>query len=175
MDDSYVARRKALTVAVAAICLETGYGNATQDALATFTEMIQSCKLLFILIISCTYCNCLLLDITEIGRLSQAYAEVAFRTQPTLADVHMSLVTIGGPQTSALMEYAKRPNKRHLTRRKNTRNITCICNYVLIQNYVITHLSLLKECQLVLSYLVPQICLITYPVCRMLTLSLQHQ
>jgi len=126
MDDSYVARRKALTVAVAALSLETGYGSATQDALATFTEMIQSCKLLCVLTVSCTNC-CLSLDITEIGRLSQAYAEVAFRTQPTLADVHMSLVTIGGPQSSALMEYAKRPNKRHLTRRKSTRYI-CIFN-----------------------------------------------
>ncbi|XP_065886863.1 transcription initiation factor TFIID subunit 8-like [Dysidea avara] len=97
MDDTYVARRKALTVAVAALCLEAGYGSATDNALATFTEMIQS-------------------YITEIGRLSQAYAEVAFRTQPTLADVHMSLVAIGGPQSAALVEYAKRPNKRHLTR-----------------------------------------------------------
>ena len=44
---------------------------------------------------------------------------MAFRTQPTVTDVHMSLVTIGGPQSAALVEYAKRSNKRHLTRREN--------------------------------------------------------
>ena len=54
MDDTYVARRKALTVAVAALCLEAGYGSATDNALATFTEMIQSCKLFCILIFPCT-------------------------------------------------------------------------------------------------------------------------
>ena len=52
-----MARRKALTVAVAALCLESGYGNATENALATFTEMIQSCKLCT-LIISYTNMNC---------------------------------------------------------------------------------------------------------------------
>lgn len=60
----------------------------------------------------------LLLDITEIGRLSQSYAEVAFRTQPTLTDVNMALVELGGPECTALMEHAKRPNKRRLIRRK---------------------------------------------------------
>ena len=59
-----------------------------------------------------------MLDITEIGRLSQSYAEVAFRTQPTLTDVNMALVELGGPECTALMEHAKRPNKRRLIRRK---------------------------------------------------------
>ena len=45
MDETYLARRKALSVAVAALCLETGFGSASEDALGTLTEMIQSCSL----------------------------------------------------------------------------------------------------------------------------------
>ena len=45
MDETYLARRKALSVAVAALCLETGFGSASEDALANLTEMIQSCRL----------------------------------------------------------------------------------------------------------------------------------
>ena len=62
--------------------------------------------------------NWFLLDIIEIGRLSQSYAEIAFRTQPTITDVNMALVELGGPECTSLMEHAKRPNKRHLIRRK---------------------------------------------------------
>ena len=34
MDETYLARRKALSVAVVALCLEMGFGSASEDALA---------------------------------------------------------------------------------------------------------------------------------------------
>lgn len=38
------SRRKALKVAVAALCSEVGFGMMEESALETLTEMLQSCK-----------------------------------------------------------------------------------------------------------------------------------
>ena len=51
----------------------------------------------------------------------------------------MALVEVGGPECTALMEHAKRPNKRHLIRRKWTlmyemRDIIKLLQCVLLQS-----------------------------------------
>ena len=43
MDGHAKSRRKALKVAVAALCREVGFGSAEESALETLTEMLQSC------------------------------------------------------------------------------------------------------------------------------------
>ena len=40
-----IPRRKALKVAVSALCSEVGFGQAEHSAVETLTEMIQSCEL----------------------------------------------------------------------------------------------------------------------------------
>ena len=44
MDALARSRRKALKVAVGALCLEVGFGIAEESALETLTEMLQSCR-----------------------------------------------------------------------------------------------------------------------------------
>ena len=45
MDALSKSRRKALKVAVGALCTEVGFGMAEESALETLAEMMQSCKL----------------------------------------------------------------------------------------------------------------------------------
>ena len=40
-----MARRKALQIAVAALCVEAGFVSADKDAMGTLSEIIQSCEL----------------------------------------------------------------------------------------------------------------------------------
>ena len=44
---SACSRRKALSVAVSALCAETGFQSADKLALETLTEIMQSCKFRF--------------------------------------------------------------------------------------------------------------------------------
>ena len=44
MDSHARSRRKALKVAVGALCKEVGFGMAEESSLETLTEMLQSCK-----------------------------------------------------------------------------------------------------------------------------------
>ena len=44
-DGHAVSRRKALKVAVAALCSEVGFGMAEDAAIETLTELLQACKL----------------------------------------------------------------------------------------------------------------------------------
>ena len=44
MDGHAKSRRKALKVAVGALCTEVGFGFAEESVLETLTEMLQSCK-----------------------------------------------------------------------------------------------------------------------------------
>lgn len=44
MDGVELARRKALQVAVAALCVEIGFVSADKDAMGTLSEILQSCK-----------------------------------------------------------------------------------------------------------------------------------
>ena len=39
-----IPRRKALKVAVSALCSEVGFGTAENSAIESLTEMIQSCE-----------------------------------------------------------------------------------------------------------------------------------
>ena len=59
-----------------------------------------------------------LIDITELGRTSRLYSELAQRTEPTASDVQLALVD-AGTDISSLPSYAKRPQRRHLHRRKS--------------------------------------------------------
>lgn len=43
MDGHSKSRRKALKVAVGALCTEVGFGIAEESAIETLTEMMQSC------------------------------------------------------------------------------------------------------------------------------------
>ncbi|XP_019615953.1 PREDICTED: transcription initiation factor TFIID subunit 8-like [Branchiostoma belcheri] len=70
------ARRRALTVAVSALCTEGGFGTAEKGALESLTEMLQS-------------------YITEMGRSAKQYCELAGRTEPMLTDVTVSLIEMG--------------------------------------------------------------------------------
>ena len=51
MDAHAKSRRKALKVAVGALCTEVGFGMAEEAALETLTEVLQSCKLTLILVL----------------------------------------------------------------------------------------------------------------------------
>lgn len=44
MDGVELARRKALQVAVAALCVDVGFLSADKEAMGTLSEMLQSCK-----------------------------------------------------------------------------------------------------------------------------------
>ena len=51
MDAHAKSRRKALKVAVGALCTEVGFGMAEESALETLTEVLQSCKVTLILVL----------------------------------------------------------------------------------------------------------------------------
>lgn len=44
MDATELARRKALQVAIANLCVEAGFISMEKDALGTLTEIAQSCE-----------------------------------------------------------------------------------------------------------------------------------
>ncbi|XP_062596405.1 transcription initiation factor TFIID subunit 8-like [Saccostrea cucullata] len=83
--------RKALKVAVSALASEVGFERAEEAAVETLTEMLQS-------------------FITEVGRSSQAFAELAGRTEGMMTDVVMALMEMG-QNLSSLPAHAKRANK----------------------------------------------------------------
>lgn len=83
--------RKALKVAVSALCSEVGFEKAEESVIETLTEMLQS-------------------FLMELGRSTQAFAELAGRTEGLMTDVIMALVEMG-QNIHALPGHAKRPNK----------------------------------------------------------------
>ncbi|KAK3591224.1 hypothetical protein CHS0354_003856 [Potamilus streckersoni] len=85
------ARRKALRVAVGALCTEVGFGIVEDSALETLTEMLQSV-------------------LTEIGRASRSYAELSGRTEVMVTDVVMAVVD-QGINVNSIPAHAKRVNK----------------------------------------------------------------
>lgn len=91
MDALARSRRKALKVAVGALCLEAGFGIAEESALETLTEMLQSL-------------------LTEIGRSSKAYTELCGRTEVMVTDVLMALID-QGINVESIPAHAQRPNK----------------------------------------------------------------
>lgn len=91
MDAFARSRRKALKVAVGALCKEVGFGMAEESALETLTEMIQSL-------------------ITEIGKSSKAYTELSGRTEVMVTDVLTALVD-QGINIESIPAHAARQNK----------------------------------------------------------------
>lgn len=86
-----ISSRKALKVAVGALCSEVGFEKAEESAIETLTEMLQS-------------------FLTEVGRSTQAYSELAGRTEGIMTDVMMALIEMG-QNIHSLPDHAKRPNK----------------------------------------------------------------
>lgn len=91
MDANARSRRKALKVAVGALCTEVGFGMAEESALETLTEMLQSL-------------------LTEIGRSSKAYTELCGRTEVMVTDVLMALID-QGINVESIPAHAHRANK----------------------------------------------------------------
>lgn len=91
MDGHARSRRKALKVAVGALCTEVGFGMAEESALETLTEMLQGL-------------------LTEIGKSTKAYTELSGRTEVLITDLVMALVDLG-INVESLQAHAFRSNK----------------------------------------------------------------
>jgi len=83
--------RQCLKVAVGSLCTEAGFESAESSALETVTELTQSL-------------------ITELGRSSRAFCELAGRVEPVVADLVLALVEMGAP-VAGLREYAYRSGR----------------------------------------------------------------
>lgn len=90
-EDYHLARRRTLQVAVSSLLTEAGFESAEKASVETLTEMLQSC-------------------IWEMGRSAKAYCEHAARTQPTLADLAVTLAELGF-DVDALPAYAQRSQR----------------------------------------------------------------
>ncbi|XP_047483545.1 transcription initiation factor TFIID subunit 8-like [Penaeus chinensis] len=88
-------RRKILATAVSGIIQESGFLNVEKAALGTLVEMMQSM-------------------ISQIGRESKGYSELAYRTEPIIADIIMALVDLGITM-EGLQAYKMRPNRVVIT------------------------------------------------------------
>ncbi|KAG0700303.1 Transcription initiation factor TFIID subunit 8 [Chionoecetes opilio] len=88
-------RRKTLGAAVAGMLQEAGFTAFEKAALGTLTEMLQSL-------------------LSEIGRSTRAYAELAYRTEPVSGDVVMALVDMG-ISMDGLQAFRSRPNRVVIT------------------------------------------------------------
>jgi len=75
------AHRKALRMAIASTCVETGFASISESALETITEMTIS-------------------YIHELAKSSRGLAELAGRTQPMVSDISLALVEMGCDVTS---------------------------------------------------------------------------
>jgi len=75
------AHRKALRMAIASTCVETGFSSISESALETITEMAIS-------------------YIHELAKSSRGLAELAGRTQPMVTDISLALVEMGCDVTS---------------------------------------------------------------------------
>ncbi|XP_060561471.1 transcription initiation factor TFIID subunit 8-like [Ruditapes philippinarum] len=91
MDSHARSRRKALKVAVGALCKEVGFGMAEESALETLTEMLQSL-------------------ITETGKSTKAYTELCGRTEVLVTDVITALID-QGINVESIPAHAARQNK----------------------------------------------------------------
>ncbi|XP_076060954.1 TBP-associated factor 8 [Oratosquilla oratoria] len=88
-------RRKCLAAVVGAVIQETGFHGAQKAAIGTLTEILQS--LLY-----------------EIGRSSRSYCEIAYRSEPVVADVILALTDLGLPLIG-LQTYSKRLSRVMIT------------------------------------------------------------
>ena len=86
--------RKILKVGVASILQETGFGKATPLALESLCEIYQS-------------------FLSELGRSSRAFSDLACRAHPMHSDVLLALVEMGHPPTG-LQEYAFRTGRKSI-------------------------------------------------------------
>lgn len=90
-DTHAISRRKALKVSVAALCAEVGFEKTEESAIETLTEMLQS-------------------FLSEVGKSSRAFAELAGRTEGMMTDVVMSLIEMG-QRIDSIPAHAKRSSK----------------------------------------------------------------
>lgn len=82
------AHRRALSVAVAALCREAGFDSSTESCIETLTEIIQS-------------------YIVEFGRSAKAFSELTGRTMPMVTDVAMAVSQMGS-DVSTLRDYQRK-------------------------------------------------------------------
>jgi histone H3/H4 len=92
--------RQCLNISVATLLTEIGFDKVEPMALETLGEMTQS-------------------FLHELGRSGKAYCELACRVEPLGADVLLALSEMGqggpnGCNPTALLNYARRPNKKTL-------------------------------------------------------------
>lgn len=48
MEETELARRKALQASVAALCVEVGFTTADKDSMGALSEILQSCRLFWV-------------------------------------------------------------------------------------------------------------------------------
>ncbi|PIK41833.1 putative transcription initiation factor TFIID subunit 8 [Apostichopus japonicus] len=82
------AHRRALSVAVAALCRDAGFDSSTESCIETLTEIVQS-------------------YIIEFGRSSKSFSELTGRTMPMVTDVAMAVSQMGS-DISNLREYQRK-------------------------------------------------------------------
>lgn len=90
-DPREISRRRALKVAVSALVYEVGFEKAEESVLETLTEMLQS-------------------FLSELGRTSRGYAELAGRSEGMMTDVFMALVDMG-QNVQSIQSHAQRHSK----------------------------------------------------------------
>ncbi|KAK7065152.1 transcription initiation factor TFIID subunit 8 [Halocaridina rubra] len=84
-------RRKILASVICAIVQEAGFHSADKAAVGTLVEMLQS-------------------FLCEVGRSSRAFCELAYRTEPLVADIVMALTELGMP-LEGLQAYKNRQKR----------------------------------------------------------------
>ncbi|XP_068211145.1 transcription initiation factor TFIID subunit 8 isoform X1 [Palaemon carinicauda] len=84
-------RRKILTSVVCALLQESGFQSGDKAAVGTLVEMLQSFMF-------------------EVGRSTKGFCELAYRTEPVVADVLLALTEMGF-STEGLQAYKNRQNR----------------------------------------------------------------
>ncbi|XP_062500975.1 transcription initiation factor TFIID subunit 8-like isoform X2 [Corticium candelabrum] len=96
MNEVYDSKRRALYVAVAALCTEVGYTDAEKPALESLVEMMQS-------------------FVTEAGRSAHQFTEVSSRARGNFTDVRMALIEMG-TDLSKLKAHSQRARRMQVNK-----------------------------------------------------------
>jgi len=89
--DTNAANRKILAVSVGCLLQEAGFARVDKSVMGTMVEMLQS-------------------TISEVGRLAKGYSEVAYRSEPLVADIVLALADMG-INYDGLHSYSGRANR----------------------------------------------------------------